>query len=105
MRLLADLHTHSTASGHAYSTITELAAAASSRSLECIAITDHGPALPGAPGPIHFWNLGVIPIFERGVLLLTGVEANGVAGHGRIPAPCHVDLGIRPAGKHPAGVV
>lgn len=44
-RLLADLHTHSVASGHAYSTINELAAMARERGLQAIAVTDHGPAI------------------------------------------------------------
>lgn len=79
MRLLADLHTHSTASGHAYSSISELAAAASLRGLECIAVTDHGPALHGAPTVMYFWNLRVLPVFESGVLVLTGCEANVLA--------------------------
>ena len=49
MQLVADLHVHSIASGHAYSTITENARAGKARGLAAIAITDHGPALPGAP--------------------------------------------------------
>jgi len=47
MRLLADLHTHTVASGHAFSTITELATAAAGKGLELIAFTDHGPSVPG----------------------------------------------------------
>jgi len=46
MRLLADLHTHTVASGHAYSTVTELAWAAADKGLELIAVTDHGPTVP-----------------------------------------------------------
>ena len=46
----ADLHTHTIASGHAYSTINEIAAEAARRQLRLIGMTDHGPALPGG-GP------------------------------------------------------
>lgn len=76
MRLLADLHTHSVASGHAYSTIGELANAAAAKGLELIAITDHGPTLPGAPHEWYFLNLKVVPAVLSGVRILKGVEAN-----------------------------
>jgi putative hydrolase len=78
MRLLADLHTHTVASGHAYSTVTELAASAAERGLELIAVTDHGPAIPGGAHPWHFWNMKVMPHEMSGVRLLTGCEANPV---------------------------
>lgn len=76
MRLLADLHTHSIASGHAYSTVSELASAAAERGLELIAVTDHGPAMIGSAGPIHFWNFYVLPPRLSGVVVLGGIEAN-----------------------------
>lgn len=76
MRLLADLHTHTVASGHAYSTVSELAQAAAEHGLELIAVTDHGPSLEGAASRLHFWNLPVVPSEIAGVRVLTGVEAN-----------------------------
>lgn len=76
MRLLADLHTHTVASGHAYSTVVELAASAAAKGLELIAITDHGPGVPDGPHPWHFWNLKVVPSILGGVRILKGVEAN-----------------------------
>jgi putative hydrolase len=76
MRLLADLHTHTLASGHAYSTATELAVAARRAGLGLIAITDHGPACPGAPERWYFWNLKVVPSIIDGVRILKGCEAN-----------------------------
>ena len=48
MKIKADLHTHTLSSGHAYSTIDEMAKGAQKRGLNLIAITDHGPAMPGA---------------------------------------------------------
>jgi putative hydrolase len=78
MRLLADLHTHSVASGHAYSTVGELASAAAVKGLELIAVTDHGPTLPGAPHEWHFLNMKVVPSVLSGVRILKGVEANPV---------------------------
>lgn len=76
MRLLADLHTHTIASGHAYSTVTELALAARSKGIELIAVTDHGPAVPQGAHPWYFWNAKVIPSVLDGVRILNGCEAN-----------------------------
>jgi putative hydrolase len=76
MRLLADLHTHTVASGHAFSTVTEMAAAARDAGLELVAITDHGPGLPGGPHEWHFINLKAMPARMFGVTVLKGVEAN-----------------------------
>ena len=78
MRLRADLHTHSTASGHAYSTVAELAHSARVAGIELIALTDHGPACPGAPHEWHFMNLKVVPSVLDGVRILKGIEANPV---------------------------
>ena len=76
MRLLADLHTHTIASGHAYSTLTENARAARARGLELIAVTDHGPGVPQGAHPWYFWNLKVVPSVLDGVRILKGCEAN-----------------------------
>jgi putative hydrolase len=76
MNIEVDSHTHTVASGHAYSTLAENAAAAAARGIRLLAITDHGPAMPGAP---HFWffkNMRAIPRIIDGVGILRGVEAN-----------------------------
>ena len=76
MRLLADLHTHTVASGHGYSTVTEVASAAAARGLELVAVTDHGPNVPGGAHLWYFWNMKVIPSVLNGVRILKGCEAN-----------------------------
>jgi putative hydrolase len=76
MRLLADLHTHTIASGHAYSTLTENVQVARARGLELIAVTDHGPAVPQGAHPWHFWNLKVVPSVLDGVRILKGCESS-----------------------------
>jgi len=76
MKFVADLHIHTISSGHAYSTVMENARAAADKGLEMIAITDHGPAMPGAPHAYHFGNMRVIPDELFGVRVLKGVEAN-----------------------------
>ncbi|GFO58690.1 phosphatase [Geomonas silvestris] len=76
MKIYADLHTHTIASGHAYSTINELAQAAARKGLKAIALTDHGPALPGGPHEYHFRAMRFVPRHIEGVRILRGVEAN-----------------------------
>jgi putative hydrolase len=76
VRLLADLHAHTVASGHAYSTVTENVRAASLKGIELIAITDHGPSVPQGAHPWYFWNLKMVPSVLDGVRVLKGCEAN-----------------------------
>ncbi|MFW5981527.1 MAG: PHP domain-containing protein, partial [bacterium] len=76
MKIEADLHMHTVASGHAYSTVNEMALAAADRGLKLIAITDHGPAMPGGPHIYHFGNMKVLPECMYGVRVLKGIEAN-----------------------------
>ncbi len=76
MHIATDLHVHTVASTHAYSTVNEYAARAAETGLGLIAITDHGPGLHDAPSPWHFLNLKVLPRVLNGVTVLRGVEAN-----------------------------
>jgi len=72
----ADLHVHTIASGHAFSTINEIARAAADKGLLAIGMTDHGPSLPGGPHRYHFASLRFIPETLHGVRILKGIEAN-----------------------------
>lgn len=83
MKIEADLHTHTIASGHAYSTVSEMAFAAAGKGLKLIAITDHGPEMPGGPHIYHFTNMKVLPDYIHGVRVLKGVEAN-ISSDGKI---------------------
>ncbi len=76
MRIAVDTHTHTVASGHAYSTVDELARGARRRGLKGFVLTDHGPGLPGGPHPYHFSNMRVLPPRIHGVRFFRGVEAN-----------------------------
>lgn len=76
IKIEADLHVHSMFSGHAYSTIDELAEEANNKGLKMIALTDHGPALPGGTHFNYFNNLKVLPEKIKGVRILRGIEAN-----------------------------
>jgi len=84
MKFVADLHIHTISSGHAYSTVMENARAAADKGLEMIAITDHGPAMPGGPHAYHFGNIKVIPDELFGVRILKGVEANVIDRAGNL---------------------
>lgn len=84
MKLIADLHTHTVSSGHAFSTVLENARAAGDKGLEVIAITDHGPAMPGGAHPYHFSNLRVLPRTILGVEVLKGAETNIIDAEGNI---------------------
>jgi putative hydrolase len=84
MRFVADLHTHTIASGHAFSTVLEIAQAAAGKGLAMFAVTDHGPAMPGGPHAYHFSNLYSIPTVLFGVRVLKGVEANVIDCEGTL---------------------
>ncbi len=86
MNIIADLHTHTTASTHAYSTLTEMVKAAADAGLYAIAITDHGMAMEGAPDVHYFRNLRVIPKELMGVRVLKGIEANIIDYNGKLDA-------------------
>ncbi len=84
---LIDTHCHSLASGHAYSTIQEIAKEANNKGLKMVAITDHGPQMPGGPHVFHIGNQGVIPNMIYGVEILKGVEANIINYDGGLDIP------------------
>lgn len=84
MRIIADLHTHTVASTHAYATLLEMVSAAAEAGLSAIAVTDHGPATPDSPHMYHFANLKVLPRKHKGVVILKGVEANIMNFDGRL---------------------
>lgn len=71
-----DVHTHTISSGHAYSSLQEMVTRAAEIGLQILGITDHAPAIPGAPDPLYFWNLGVVPRKMYGVRVLMGSELN-----------------------------
>lgn len=71
-----DLHMHTVASTHAYSTLHDYIPIAKAKDIKLIAITDHGPDMADAPHYWHFMNQRVWPRVIDGVGLLRGIEAN-----------------------------
>lgn len=74
--IVADLHTHTLASTHAYSTVGEMVQSAADKGLFALAITDHAKNMPGSPGPWYFRCLHELPLHYKGVVTLAGIEAN-----------------------------
>jgi len=100
--LEVDLHTHTIASGHAFSTISEMAASAAERGLKMIAVTDHGLNMPGGPHEYYFKKLLDLPKVIHGVEILKGVESNILDSNGNLDVPEKIlkSLDIVLAGFH-----
>lgn len=86
LKLIADLHTHTLASGHAYGTIRENAQAAAEKGLRMLGVTEHAPGIPGTCDPIYFVNLRSVPPVLSGVRVLHGSEINVLEG-GKLSLP------------------
>lgn len=84
MKYVLDAHTHTIASGHAYSTLMENVDYAASAGLKLIGITDHGPAMAGGTKPAYFLNFNVIPREIKGVKIKMGAELNILDYDGRV---------------------
>ncbi len=88
MRIIADTHTHTVASTHAYSTVLEMAQFAEKAGLEALAITDHTPASTDGPHVWHFHNLHkALPRELCGVKLIFGAESSIIDYDGNIDFP------------------
>ena len=70
------MHTHTLASTHAYSTITENAAWCSEHGIKYLGMTDHGIAMQDSPDTWHFENLRILPEYLKGVRVFKGIEAD-----------------------------
>ena len=71
-----ETHYHTIASGHAYSTVLEGVMYAKRYGMKGLAVTDHGPAMPGAPHIWHFGNQSAIGEEVDGIRIFRGAEAN-----------------------------
>lgn len=86
MKAIIDLHTHSLASGHAYSTVKENIEYAKINELKYYGLSEHGINMPGGPHLFYFQNLKVLPREIDGVRILKGMEANIIDYDGNIDA-------------------
>ena len=85
-KVLVDAHTHTVASGHAYSSLQEMAQAAADKGLQVLGITEHGPSIKGTCPIVYFRNMFVVPRQMYGVRILMGCEVNILDTQG------HLDL-------------
>lgn len=90
MNAIIDLHCHTIASGHAYSTLKENIDEAKLKGLKYVGVSDHAPNMPGSTHPFYFGNLGVIKEEINGVKVLKGIEANIMDFDGNIDIPSDV---------------
>ena len=86
MNIELDMHTHTLASGHAFSTLQEMAQTASDKGLKLLGITEHTPGIPGTCDLIYFRNLHVVPRQMYGIELMLGAEINIMDKDGNIDA-------------------
>lgn len=102
MNIELDVHTHTVASGHAYSTIREMAKEASKKGLKLLGITEHAKGIPGTCSDIYFENLKVVPREMYGVELMLGAEINILDYNGKLSLEDRLidKLDVRIAGIH-----
>ena len=84
MKFVVDTHTHTIASGHAYTTLLENIKEASIKGIKLLGTTDHGPNMPGGPNEMYFRNFKVLPRKLYGVRLIYGCEANIIDYNGTL---------------------
>lgn len=97
-----DLHMHTVASTHAYSTLHDYIAEAKRKGIKLFAITDHGPDMADAPHYWHFVNMRIWPRLVDGVGILRGIESNikNIEGEIDCSGPMLTSLDLIIAGFH-----
>lgn len=85
MEFLLDSHTHTIASGHAYSTLLENIQFGKENGMKMIAITDHAPDMQHTTNRVYFLNIvNAVPKKIMGVDVLRGVELNILDTDGKV---------------------
>ena len=90
MKDILDVHVHTAASIHAYSTFSECIAAARKKNLELVGIADHAPSVPGSIHPFYFVNFKVIPRELDGIKIVMGSELNIIDYSGSTDLPAQI---------------
>ncbi|WP_041853689.1 phosphatase [Vibrio campbellii] len=92
MELKVDTHTHTYASGHAYSTLIENAKSAKENGLDMFCTTDHAESMPGRSLLVSLTKK--YASFLEGVAIIRGVESNIMNTQGDIDIPESVDRNL-----------
>ena len=87
MHFILDVHCHTTATGHAYSTLKENLAQAKKIGLALTGASDHGPDMLDSCRLSHFENILKLPEVIDGMPWLKGVEANIINTSGGVDIP------------------
>ncbi len=82
-----ETHSHTIVSKHAYSTLQENIAATRDAGMRGLCMTNHAPAIPDAPGEVHFTCLKYLPDEIDGIRFLKGAEANIIDYKGGLDLP------------------
>jgi len=90
MKDILDVHVHTTASTHAYSTFGEVIAMAKKKNLELLGIADHAPSVPGSIHNFYFANFKVIPREIDGLKIAMGSELNIIDYSGSTDLPAQL---------------
>ena len=90
MKDVLDVHIHTTASGHAYSTFREVIEEAKLKGLELVGIADHAPLMPGSCHNFYFTNFINIPRDAFGIDLVMGAELNIIDYSGSTDLPAKI---------------
>ena len=82
LQIEVDTHTHTVLSGHAWSTLRENCAAGAAIGLKKLCLTEHGPAMEGAPPwfapcshkmlPESLYHVGIVPGLEFNIMDFDG---------------------------------
>jgi len=90
MKDVMDVHIHTTASGHAYSTLGEVIDTAKAKGLELVGIAEHAPKMPGATHDFWFLNFKVIRREQDGIKVAMGAELNIIDYSGSTDLPAQI---------------
>lgn len=90
MKDVMDVHIHTTASGHAYSTLGEVIDTARAKGLELVGIAEHAPKMPGATHDFWFLNFKVIRREQDGIKVAMGAELNIIDYSGSTDLPAQI---------------
>jgi len=87
LQFLLDVHCHTTASGHAFSSLEQMLERANDLNLKLCGISDHGPAMPGSCSLSYFTDILNLPSFYKKMPWLKGVEVNILDKRGNSDVP------------------
>ena len=86
-RIAGDMHTHTSVSQHAYSTIAENIEYTKRQGLEFLGWTDHGPEMMDGAIAHHFLCMNSLPMMMEGIRVFKGAEVNIKSFGGRVDLP------------------